>query len=260
MSRKVWLWAVLLATTIPAHCSSPARVVSLAPNLTAMVAELGATASLVAVTPFCEADGEIVRVPGGMQPEAETVLALEPDLVLATSITPAPTLRQLRDLGIRTEVFATGSLGQIRGAMDKLAAIFETTPLQTTGTERAAASKRAALLFGAETGYSAGCGSHAHEILESAGLHNIAAGVSGPWPQLSEEFLLAADPEIIIVADYGDAEKEDLLAFLRSHPLRKHLAAVREGRVIVFPAQAFSIPGPAALEAGDKLRAEVEKL
>jgi hypothetical protein len=29
---------------------------------------------------------------------------------------------------------------------------------------------------------------------------------------------------------------------------------------VIFPAQAFSIPGPAALEAGDKLRAEVEKL
>ena len=260
MPRKVWLWAVWLGTTVAAHAEPPSRVVSLAPNLTAMVAELGATASLVAVTPFCEADGEIVRVPGGMQPEAETVLALEPDLVLATSITPAPTLRQLRDLGIRTEVFATGSLGQIRGAMDKLAAIFETSHPQSPETESKGPSKSAALLFGAETGYSAGCGTHAHEILESAGLRNIAAGASGPWPQLSEEFLLAADPEIIIVADYGDAEKEDLLAFLRSHPLRKHLAAVREGRVIVFPAQAFSIPGPAALEAGDKLRAEVEKL
>jgi iron complex transport system substrate-binding protein len=225
-----------------------------------MVAELGVKDSLVAVTPFCRADDAIRRVPGGMQPEAEAVLALEPDLVLATSITPAPTLRQLRDLGIRTEVFATGSLDQIRQAMDQLAAIYEISRSQSPETGNKSPSKSAALLFGAETGYSAGCGTHAHEILESAGLRNIAADVSGPWPRLSEEFLLAADPDIIVVADYGNAKKMDLLAFLRTHPLRKHLAAVREGRIIVFPAEAFSIPGPAALEAGDKLRAEVEKL
>jgi iron complex transport system substrate-binding protein len=115
-------------------------------------------------------------------------------------------------------------------------------------------------LFGADTGYSAGCGTHAHEILEAAGLHNIAAEAGGPWPQLGEEFLLAADPEVIVVADYGQADRESVLQTLRAHPVRKHLAAVRGGRVLVFPAAAFSIPGPAALQAGATLRAEVDKL
>ena len=259
--QRIAVWFSGLAYLVcAAQSAPPTRVVSLAPNLTAMVTELGSAESLVAVTPFCAAPENVRRVPGGMLPEAEAVLALEADLVLATSITPASTLRQLRDLGIRTEVFETGSLEQIRQAVEKLAEIFEISPPQTPGTMRADTAKSAALLFGAETGYSAGCGTHAHEILESAGLRNIAAEVSGPWPQLSEEFLLAADPEIIIVADYGDAKKAELLEFLRAHPLRKHLAAVRDGNVIVFPAQAFSIPGPAALEAGDKLRAEAEKL
>jgi len=244
----------------PVQATPPARVVSLAPNLTAMVTELGAASSLAAVTPFCAAPDKMKRVPGGMQPEAEAVLALEPDLVLASSITPANTLRQLRSLGIRTEVFETTSLDQIRKSMEQLASLLEVSSPGIPATATTEASKSAALLFGADTGYSAGCGTHAHEILQSAGLRNIAADVSGPWPQLSEEFLLAADPEIIIVADYGGAEKEKLLEFLRHHPLRKHLSAVRDGHVIVFPAQAFSIPGPAALEAGDKLRAEVEKL
>ena len=259
--QKIAVWfSGLVCLVSAAQSAPPTRVVSLAPNMTAMVTELGRAESLVAVTSFCTAPEDTPHVPGGMQPEAEAVLALQPDLVLATSITPASTLRQLRNLGIRTEVFETGSLDQIRQAMEKLSEIFEIPLPQTPGTLRADTAKRAALLFGAETGYSAGCGTHAHEILESAGLRNIAAEVSGPWPQLSEEFLLAADPEIIIVADYGEAKKAELLEFLRAHPLRKHLAAVRDGRVIVFPAQAFSIPGPAALEAGDKLRAEVEKL
>lgn len=255
----VWLGSVVCAA-YTAQSAPPARIVSLAPNLTAMVIELGAGKSLAAVTPFCTAPENIPRVRGGMQPEAETVLALEPDLVLASTITPAHTLRQFRDLGIRTEVVAAGSLDEIRAAMDKLAALCEVAPRQMPPPNHERPSKSAALLFGADTGYSAGCGTHAHEILESAGLRNIAAEASGPWPQLSEEFVLAADPEIIIVADYGDSKKEQLLEFLRGHPLRKHLAAVRAGRVVVFPAQAFSIPGPAALEAIEQLRAEVERL
>lgn len=102
--------------------------------------------------------------------------------------------------------------------------------------------------------YSVGCGTHAHEILGAAGLHNIAAEASGPWPQLGEEFLLASDPDVIIVADYGGAKREAVLALFRGHPVRRHLRAVREDRVVVFPARAFSIPGPAALQAGQKLR------
>lgn len=259
--RRIVVWFLALASmACSGRATPPTRVVSLAPNLTAMVMELGAGHTLAAVTPFCAAADDKPRVPGGMQPEAEVILSLEPDLLLASSITPAQTLHQLRSLGIRTEIFDTGSLDEIRRAMDELAAIFQIPPPHAPPRTAEASSQSAALLFGADTGYSAGCGTHAHEILEAAGLRNIAAGVPGPWPQLSEEFLLATDPEVIIVADYGGSEKAELLQFLRTHPVRKHLAAVRAGRVITFPAQAFSIPGPDALEAGEKLRAEVEKL
>ena len=260
MRGAICMLAALLGVVPTAQSAPPARVVSLAPNLTDMVRDIGAEETLVAVTPFCAAPEDLRRVPGGMQPEAEAVLALEPDLVLASSITPAATLRQLRDLGIRTEVFHTESLAQIRTAMAKLASVFEKTAAAETSDESAGTSRSAVLLFGADTGYSAGCGTHAHEILSAAGLRNIAAEASGPWPQLGEEFLLAADPDVIVVADYGGADKEQLLALLRRHPVRQHLDAVRSGRVVVFPAKAFSIPGPAALEAGELLRAEVEKL
>ena len=254
------IWPVLLAAAVAARADPPARVVSLAPNLTDMVLHLGAGESLVAVTPFCAAPDDVPRVVGGMQPEAETILAIGPDLVLASSITPAPTLRQLRRLGIRTEVFATGSLEEIRTATARLAGIFgRDTPCEPA-PDGIRPSRPAVLLFGADTAYSAGCGTHAHEILGAAGLQNIAAEASGPWPQLGEEFLLASDPDVIIVADYGGAKREAVLALLRGHPVRRHLRAVREDRVVVFPARAFSIPGPAALQAGQKLRDEVEKL
>lgn len=260
MSRAFRIWPVLLAIAVTAQADPPVRVISLAPNLTDIVLHLGAGESLAAVTPFCAAPQDVPRVAGGLQPEAETILAIGPDLVLASVLTPAPTLRQLHHLGIRTETLATGSLEQIRTATARLAGIFGKEATQDPAPEGHEVTQTAVLLFGADTAYSAGSGTHAHEILEAAGLQNLAAEASGPWPQLGEEFLLAADPDVIIVADYGAAKKEAVIALLRGHPLRKHWKAVREGRVVVFPARAFSIPGPAALQAGQTLRDEMEKL
>jgi ABC-type Fe3+-hydroxamate transport system substrate-binding protein len=238
----------------------PERIVSLAPNLTQMVVSLGMGGSLAAVTPFCEAPTDVARLPGGIQPEAEVVLGLGPDLVLATSMTPAATREQLARLGVRVEVLDADSLDAIRAAQQKLAGLLEVAAPVLPVATKPAPGRSVALLFGADTGYSAGCGTHAHEILEAAGLRNIAADAGGPWPQLGEEFLLAADPEVIVVADYGGTKREDVLKILQQHPVRRHLAAVRSGRIVVFPAPVFSVPGTAALEAGEKLRAEVEKL
>lgn len=237
----------------------PRDVISLAPNLTQMVGALGAADRLLGVTPFCEAPAAAQRLAGGLQPEPEEVFALHPALVLATSMTPEATRRQLTDLGLRVEVIDAASLDGIRRAMARLADLLGIQPPIRAATAPLPSEKKSvALLFGADTGYSAGRGTHAHEILEAAGLRNIAADAGGPWPQLGEELILAADPEIIIVADYGTSTREHVLASLRVHPVRHHLQAVRRGRVFVFPAPAFSVPGPAALEAADQLRAQLE--
>ncbi len=254
-----WIAAVLICLPATGH-ASPARVVSLAPNLTEIVTSLGGADRLLAVTPFCAAPDTMVRLPGGIQPEAETVLALTPDLILATSMTPAATRSQLQKLGLKVEVIDAHSLADIANATNRIASLLhlqETVAYPPTVSPR---TRSAVLLFGAETGYSAGCGTHAHEILEAVGLENIAAETSGPWPQLGEEFLLSRDPDLIIVADYGSSAPQDILQTLRRHPVRRHLSAVRAGHVLVFPAGAFSIPGPAALRATDELRARLSRL
>lgn len=251
------LAVVLAGATAPA--APPQRVVSLAPNLTAMVTALGGGARLAAVTPFCAAPVEVPRLPGGLQPEAETVLGFSPDLVLVSSLTPEPTRRQLESLGLRVEVVDTSSLGAVRTAMDRLAALLEVPAPARAPAASADRGLSCVLLFGADTGYSAGRGTHAHEILEAAGLRNAAADLGSPWPEVGEEFLLAADPDLLLVADYAGEREDAVLARLRAHPVRRHLTAVREGRVLVFPASAFSIPGPDALDAPGRIAARLDQ-
>lgn len=256
------LTAALLAAAVSCGCDAraaepPRRIVSLAPNLTEMVTVLGAADRLAGVTPFCSAPEEIARITGGIQPEAEAVLALQPDLVLATPLTSAPTRQRMADLGIRVEVVDVRSLDDIRDACTRLAHLLGVPqPVLPHPAARPPAGT-AVLLFGADTGYSAGPRTHANEILEAAGLRNIAGSAGGPWPVLNEEFLLSADPDWILVADHGNAKPEKILAALRSHPIRRHLRAVKEGRVITIPAAMFTIPGPASLDAAALVQAKI---
>jgi iron complex transport system substrate-binding protein len=255
------LSAIFLLLCLSGACfagETPRRVVSLAPSITQTMRHLGAVDRLVAVTPFCDAPGSVARVAGGILADPEAVLGFAPDLVLCTTMTPEQTRRQLAALGLRVEVIDTPSLEAIRAETTRIAGMLGVAAPAEDMSIAAADGPTAALLFGAETGYSAGCGSHAHEILEAAGLRNIAAEASGPWPQLGEEFLLVKDPEIIVIADYGDATREDILAKLRAHPVRRHWRAVQNGKVIVFPAAALTVPGPDALAAAPQLRAALE--
>ena len=251
---------LLLFLACQSKAGAPAvRVVSLAPSITQTVKHLGAENRLVGVTGFCEASDNIVRLPGGILAEPEAVLGLAPDLVLCTAMTPAATRNQMSKLGLRVEVIETPSLESIRAAMERVAVLIGVSAPTNKISAAPADGPSVALLFGADTGYSAGCGSHAHEILEAAGLRNIAAEASGPWPQLGEEFLLAKDPDILVIAEYGGTKREEILATLRAHPVRGHLRAVQNGKVIVFPAAALTVPGPEALAAAPKLREEVER-
>lgn len=223
-----------------------------------MVIELGAADRLAAVTPFCDAPEDVPRLAGGIQPEAEAVLALSPDLVLVTSLTPAATCDSLRALGLRVEVVETSSLEAIRAAMARLAGLLGLPEMRFPAPLALQEQRSAVLLFGADTGFTAGRGTHANGILEEAGLRNIAANSGGPWPQLDEEVLLAADPDFLIVADYRGSARDDVMRILLTHPVRRYLSAVRNGRVLVFPAEEFSIPGPGALRTPTALRMAIQ--
>ena len=71
--------------TLPAP---PRRIVSLVPSVTEILFAIGAQDVLVGVTDFCDYPPEARKKPsvGGMvAPSLETIVALKPDLVVATS-------------------------------------------------------------------------------------------------------------------------------------------------------------------------------
>src|SRR5439155_1506554 len=108
-NRDAWRSATRKSCSRATHRSgprvpSPARIVSLVPSVTEILYALGAEERLVGVTDFCDyppAARQRPSVGGMVNPNLEAIVALKPDLVIATTEgNGEETFAQLRRLGI----------------------------------------------------------------------------------------------------------------------------------------------------------------
>ena len=103
MASQVWAYPLTVrdargrAITIKAR---PARIVSLAPNITEILYAIGAGDQVAAVTSYCNYPPEAAKKPkvGDVRTTAEAVLAQKPDLVIAHAFLNATLITQLENL------------------------------------------------------------------------------------------------------------------------------------------------------------------
>jgi iron complex transport system substrate-binding protein len=91
--------------------------------------------------------------------------------------------------------------------------------------------------------FSAGRGSFIDNMITMAHGVNIAQTTNTMWPQLSEEYILAQDPDVIILSD-----KFDINA-LRRRPGWSEIKAIKTGRVYHINENLVSRPGPDIINA-----------
>ncbi|WP_427912675.1 ABC transporter substrate-binding protein [Ramlibacter sp. MMS24-I3-19] len=243
---------------------APRRIVALLPSLTETVCELGACDRLVGVDDFSNWPASVPRLPhvGGVADfSVERVVALKPDVVLLSSTARA--LPRLQALGVPVLGLDIKTLADVRrvSAIVGQALQVEGAPALwqriESGIDAAARSVPASargttVYFEISDGpYAASESSHIGELLRRLGAANIVPGHLGSVPKLNPEFVVRADPQVIMVAE-RDAPS------LASRPGWSHLRALREGRVCAFtPAQGDTIvrPGP-RLDTGARLLAD----
>jgi iron complex transport system substrate-binding protein len=97
--------------------------------------------------------------------------------------------------------------------------------------------------------WTAGKGSFIDDLISRAGGENIAAAIDAPWLQLSGEYIIDADPEVIFLADhpFGISKEETV-----SRPGWEIISAVKNKRVIEITAgqtDLISRPGPRVVQA-----------
>jgi iron complex transport system substrate-binding protein len=198
----------------------PARIVSLVPSVTEIVFSLGAQDRLVGRTDFCDYPPAVLKKPsvGGMvNPSLETIVALKPDLIVATDEgNREETVRQLERLRIPTYLVHAN---RVEETVDLIARVGALTGrqadvsrltgdmLQRIETVRRAVAPfprpRVLYVLWPDPLIVPGRASMLTELIEIAGGASITAGDADAYPRFSLEAAVARAPEVIILADHS---------------------------------------------------------
>jgi iron complex transport system substrate-binding protein len=241
---------------------SPRRIITLLPSLAETVCELGACERLVGVDDYANWPPRVKQLPhvGGLDDaNIERIVALRPDVVMLSSTARA--LGRLESLGVPVLGFDIKTLADVRRVFGKVAQVLQ-APGEAAAWQRIQAGVDAAarslpadargttVYFEVSAGpYAASEASHIGEILSRLGAANIVPARLGSVPLLNPEFVVRADPQVIMISERDAAS-------LATRPGWSRVRAMREGRVCRFTlAQSDVIvrPGPRLAEAATLL-------
>ncbi len=239
----------------------PQRIVSLSPSATEMLFAIGAGDQVLAVDAFSYFPPEApVTELSGFQPNVEAIVGYDPDLVVLSDDID-DVVSGLQAAGITTmlmnaPVDIPGTYAQIEQLGEATGHTAEATDLveqmQTT-IDRLIASipeRETPLTYYHELDdqlYSVTSKTFIGEIYALAGLTNVADaadpdGAAGGYPQLSAEYLVDADPDLIFLADTVCCAQS--AASLAARPGFDQLSAVKAGNVIELDDDIASRWGP----------------
>lgn len=250
--------------------ATPQRIVSLLPSLTETVCELGACERLVGTDRYSNWPAAVRGLPklGGLEDaQVERIAALKPDLVLVAN---APRLIQrLESLGLPVLMLIPHSLddarrvaGIVGAALGDPAAGARLWQRLDTRIDAAAARVppawrgRRVYVEVASTPHAAGEASFVGALVQRLGLGNIVPPALGAFPQLNPEFVLRAQPDVVIAAQAALAE-------MASRPGWAQMPALREGRTCgVEPAAWDTLvrSGPRLADAADTIADCLQRL
>lgn len=243
------------------------RIVSLVPSVTETIVALGEAGRLIARTDYDRgrAVEDLPSVGGGLDPSAEALVALQPDLVIAW--------RSARGGGFR-EALATAGIPVYSASIEDTADVFRTfgrlgtllgvpavagrlaqelrDSLAAVAADRLPGPRPTVLftLLGSPP-RTAGPGTFVAQILEIAGGRLAFPELEQRWPEVSLEAIVERQPDVLIVPVDSGVDPRALLA---DRPGWRDLRAVRRGRVKAVDADLFSRPGPRLAEAARQLQ------
>jgi iron complex transport system substrate-binding protein len=241
--------------------SSGARVITLSPSATEVVAALGATSQLVGVDQYSTYPPEVdklTRVGSFLAPNIEVIVGLRPSLVILDDI-HGGTATVLGDAGIATVACPMHGLPDVKRGLlrvgEKIGRTREATRLVDeidTALDAASANRPKrrprvlAVIDRQQDGLGnlvgAGPGSWIDELLAVVGAQNVLAVSSVKYPKISIEEVLRAQPEIILDLSY--AARTEITAWKAAG-----VPATRTGRVHAHAEPFLVAPSPRVTEA-----------
>lgn len=238
--------------------AEPRRIVTFAPSHTEILFSLGLEDRLVGVSgrfddhPPEARDIVSVGGAGGVEPNIEKVVSLEPDLLL-TAFIGGEWKERLRDLDI--PVFTTLAsglddtlddiemIGRLTGAPDEAQLLTQRMAVEIESVRQELVDRpRVSCFLDFTDLYTVGPGSLEFDLLQRAGCDPVTGGSDEPYPQWSVEQIVRDDPDVYLISEGQTVEG------VRSSPGIRDLTAVKQGRVFPVDGDLISRPGPRVVQ------------
>jgi len=248
------------------------RVVSLAPSLTEILFAVGAGSQVIGRDSFANFPANVKDLPdiGGSNGDYnyEAIVALKPDLVLATEINSVDQVDAIEKLGVKVAYLSNPlTLEDTYALIAEVALLTGHTPeadaLNTSLKERVkgveniiSRAKTQPVVFYELDGsdpakpWTPGPGTFLDQLISLAGGKNAGAVMQDAWGQLSLEQLLVQDPDMILLGDsiYGTSPAD-----VSARSGWGDLKAVRDGKIYAFNDDLVSRPGPRLVDGLEAL-------
>ena len=223
----------------------PQRIVSLLPSLTETVCALGQCHKLVGLDRYSnwpESVRQLPRMGGGLDPSIEAVVAQRPDLVLMA--TSARGAERFEGLGLKVLMLEPRTHADVQRVLHTVAQVLGVPQAQSDAVWRqidagvvAAAQSLPPQVKGQKiyvevspAPYGASESSFIGETLTRLGLRNILPAHLGPFPKINPEFVVRAQPEVIMAGDSSRAS-------MSQRPGWAQLKAIQSGKVCAFSSE-----------------------
>jgi iron complex transport system substrate-binding protein len=259
--------------------SRPARIVSLDPTSTEDLYAVGAGPQVVAVDQDSDYPAGVPKTSlSGLTPDIEAIAKYDPSLVVASQ-NSGGLVSSMTKLGVPVLIepaVATldGAYAQIQqigaatGHAAQAARVVAGMKQQIAADVREAGTAHQGVTYywelSASPYYSVTSSTFIGQVVGLFGLKNIADAASKPadggYPELSEEYIVTAKPQIIFLADNQPADGGQSLAVVAKRPGWSGIPAVRNHEIIALNDDIASRWGPRLPQLVAEIAAAIERL
>ena len=244
---------------------APQRIASLSPAATEVLFAIGAGDQVAAIDKFSNYPPEAATREqlDAFQPSVEAIAGAQPDLVFLV-YDPGNLVDGLENAGLT--VFFLETPTSVEGVLEQIQLLGRATghpqeadELVSTMQqgiddiqERLADVEQGPRLFHEVDNqlYTVAPASFVGSLYTILKAQNIAAGTDQAFPQLSQEAIIEADPEVIIL---GDAAGGETAETVKARPGWGSISAVKDNRIYVIDPDIVSRPGPRLVDALETL-------
>jgi len=246
----------------------PKRIISLAPNITEILFDLGLDEEVVGVSIHCnfpEKAKTRPRVGSYISLDYEKIISLKPDLIIATGAgNTREMVERLEKLGFPAYVIFPKDLEGILLSIDHIGQVVDRKAealriIQDVKRRKAkiinlmknVPRTKVFLQIGEAPMVTVGKGSFADDLIRLAGGENVAGEEKKMYPRFGMEEILKRAPEVIIITSMNTSANYEKV--LQDWSRWKTLPAVKNGRIHLIDSDLIDRPSPRIIDGLEEM-------